>query len=98
MKINIDLNAYAKQKVNQDRHGHFQCIDERRTNVHIIGEYDERLQDLLFEVSARIEYKDSKLCLVFDPPLERRELDPLRWDMALDLECLFWENMLNYDT
>jgi len=51
------------------------------------------LQDLLSEVGAEIVQEDSSPVLRFNPYLAGPQIDPDRWQKALELEKLFFETV-----
>ena len=83
---NIELEA--PQKLSEDRWDYAVGIARENKSAILCGLEIERLSA---RVGARIEDRDGKPALVFDPLLEREEVDPARWEDAEELEVLFWE-------
>lgn len=49
------------------------------------------IEGLCARVGARVEYRAARPVLVFDPPLHAPDIDPERWNIATELEELFWQ-------
>lgn len=82
-----DIELEAPQKLSDERWDYAVGIARENKSALVCGLEIERLSA---RVGARVENRDGKPALVFDPPLEREEVDPERWLEAEELEVLFW--------
>ena len=54
------------------------------------------IEGLCVSVGARLEYRAGRPVLIFDPPLHAPDIDPYRWNVAAELEELFWHLVRTY--
>jgi hypothetical protein len=85
-----DIELEAPQNLTDERWDYALGIARENKTAIICALEAERLCAL---VGARIIYEKGQRTLRFDPPLEREEVDPERWEMAEELEALFWGSL-----
>jgi len=78
------LTAKSPENQNLEPYCSFYSTPERHLSKN-------HLQDLLSEVGAEIVQEDSSQVLRFKPLLAGPQIDPDRWQKALELEKLFFE-------
>jgi len=82
-----DLELEAPQSLSQELWEHGMRVARENKSAIICS---LELENLCTQVEARLEYRDAKPTLVFDPPILGSDVDPERWELATELEDLFW--------